>query len=328
MSLSNRIKTLLLDSTQLPQEIVIGLADPRSEIELQLDGVAADCSIACVAPFIVCVAFRDPATPPRRAVLKLRDRENHTLGALYLRYTSSIAPSSIVPAFALYRVFRAGNFCLPLPRRLPHYLFDAWSHLRRANPDFPMTLLEQRAMAVSFIRPHPIYLASVGDETRGNMFPLNLLSELGQDYVSLAIRDRRLASDLVERAGCLAISGVPVSQCPIAYQLAANHKKEFVEWRQLPFAITPSPSLSIPRPAFATNLRELRIEQVHRLGSHRFFLARIVTRETYNNQPQACVIHGSYQYSRLHGDPEKLRISLAEDRIHKGMSQAHISPPA
>jgi hypothetical protein len=316
MSLSNRIKTLLLGSTHLPEEIVVGLPDPQSEIELQLNGVAVNCSTACVAPFTVCVGSGDATPPPARAVLKLRDGDHQTLGALHLR-----AVSSILPSFVLYRVVRAGNFCLPLPRRLPHYLFDAWSNLRRADPDFPLTLVNKRAMAVSFIRPHPIHLASIGGETRGNIFPLNLLSELGHNYIGFAIRDSRLASDLVERAGCLALSGVPISQCPVAYQLAANHKKEFIEWRQLSFAMTVSPLLSIPRPAFATNLRELKVEQVHRLGSHRFFLARIVTRETYNHQPQACVIHGSYQYRRLHGDVEKLRASLAENRIHKGFSQ-------
>ena len=82
----------------------------------------------------------------------------------------------------------------------------------------------------------------MGDEGRGNIFPLNLLFELGQNYVGFAIRDRRLSSDLVERAGRMALSGVPLSQCPIAYQLAANHKKESIDWGQLPFATAASPA--------------------------------------------------------------------------------------
>ena len=180
-----------------------------------------------------------------------------------------------------------------------------------------MTLLEERAACVTFIRPHFLYLASLGDPSAGNMFPMNLVGELAGGHIGFALREQRAAAHLVERAGRIALSGVPLEQCPFVFRLAVNHRKERIDWDELPFATKPSSTCGIPIPAFATRVRELSVEAVRQIGSHRFFVGKIISDETHRREQQACVIHGFYQHWRLRGQPKELAASVAEDRVHK-----------
>jgi hypothetical protein len=199
-----------------------------------------------------------------------------------------------------------------------HYALQAYAQWRRNDPpDIRMNLREERAACVTFIKPHPLYLGSLGDRTCGNIFPMNLMGDLGGGYLGFALRELRLAAHLVERSGRLAISAVPLSWCSLPFQLAGNHKKESIDWSQLPFETRESASFRIPVPGFATRVRELRIENIHKLGSHRFFIARAVTDETRAGGLEACVVHGFYQFWRLQGDRAALRASVAEDAIRK-----------
>ena len=52
-------------------------------------------------------------------------------------------------------------------------------------------------------------------------------------------------------------------------------------------------------PLFACRVRELQVEQVHRLGYHTFFLARVVSDEQRARVPELCVAHGFFQDWRV-----------------------------
>jgi len=92
---------------------------------------------------------------------------------------------------------------------------------------------------------------------------------------------------------------VPMQQAPIAYILGPNHNVPTIDWRQLPFATRPSRIFKIPVPVFACRVRELRVEQVHRLGYHTFFLSRVLSDERFATVPELCVAHGFYQDWRV-----------------------------
>lgn len=79
------------------------------------------------------------------------------------------------------------------------------------------SLLEQRAAAVTFIRPHPLWLVSVGNRSSGNIFTMNLMEHLGNGYFGFALRHLRVAADLAERAGWIAVSGIPLTRCTLAF---------------------------------------------------------------------------------------------------------------
>ena len=173
---------------------------------------------------------------------------------------------------------------------------------------------------VTFIRPHPIVLVSVGDRENGNIFPMNLCGDLGNGYFGFALRTERVAGTLVKEAGRMALSSIPEAQGYLAYRMADNHTKRSIDWSQLPFGTKTSKALRIPVPAFAQTVREMEIETSVAVGSHRFFLARIIEEEKFGEGLVFCSIHGFYQFWRLnereHRDSELAR-ALAGDALHK-----------
>jgi hypothetical protein len=180
-----------------------------------------------------------------------------------------------------------------------------------------MTSREIRASQVAFIRPHPLMLGSVLGEAGGNIFPMNLMGDLGGGHFAFALKDSRRAAHLVERAGCIALSNVPLSLCSIAFKLAINHTKESIDWTQIPFALSVSRAFRIRVPASAPRVREMKVDQVHKIGSHTLFIARIVSDESHFDEPQIHIVHGFYQHWRFRGDKAKLRSSLLEDSLNK-----------
>ena len=322
------IKNLAFGDTLLPQEFTIGLTEPQSEVSVWLHGmgmprdVTARHTTACTAPLTICVASDDwqglDEKDLRKVSLKFCERGGYerVLGEIRLNFNTVISIGDL--SFILFGVRGSTNYCLPKARLWAHYLLHAYSQLRRTDPpDMKMTLLEQRAASVTFIRPHPLSLVSVGDKKNGNIFPMNLMGELGNGYFGFALRERRLAAPLVESGGRIAISGVPLAQCSLPFRLAGNHKKQSIDWNELPFETKPSVTFGIPVPSFATRVREMRIEKVHKIGGHRFFIARIISDETYMTGPRACVVHGFYQFWRLRGDRATLRASVVEDSMNK-----------
>ena len=118
------------------------------------------------------------------------------------------------------------------------------------------------------------------------------------------------------------VSSVPIAQGPVAFQLAANHKRDSVDWEQLPFEKTRSTKFGIPVPVFALRVREMEIETIQRIGSHTLFIARVVRDEERAPGEELCVIHGFYQHWRLRQRKIDLESSLVVDDIHKGLCGA------
>jgi hypothetical protein len=64
-------------------------------------------------------------------------------------------------------------------------------------------------------------------------------------------------------------------------------------------------------------VRELELEKVHSIGSHSFFVARILGDTVFSTEPSLCVIHGYYQTWRLGGRAAEMKAALLEDRLNK-----------
>lgn len=327
---SGAIKNLVFGDTLLPQEFTVGMVEPQAEITVWLHGMGSPVDVthrhstACSDPFTLCVAFDEGQTPDHRSLRHLslkfceRDGRKRVLGEIGLRQTATI--SVLGSELLLFEARSAANYCLPRILLYAHYLFHAYSQWRRVNTSgMKMSFLDRRAAMVTFIRPHPVSLVSVVGESGGNIFPMNIMGDLGNGRFAFALKDSRRAAHLVERAGHIALSSVPLSQAPLAYQLAANHFKQSIVWDQLPFATKMSTAFSIPVPAFTQRVREMEIEKVHRIGSHTFFVARIIRDERLTVGAELCVIHGFYQSWRLRGRSTELETSLVEDSSNKGL---------
>lgn len=322
------LKRIVYGDSSIPQEFTIALKQPQAEIAVYFEccGTSVDVTdrhtMACCAPFIIAVsidsALGSVALKAGEASLLFRQRmyPHRVLGVIRLAPGENVALDH--STLILFKVVGSTNYCLPKLRLWAHYLPEAVSNWRKlATFDVKMTHREIRASQVAFIRPHPLMLGSLNDRAGGNIFPMNLMGDLGNGQFAFALKDSRRAAHLVERTGCLALSNVPLPLCSVAFQLAANHKREAADWNQLPFALHRSRELEIPVPTCAPRVRELKVDQVHRIGSHTLFIARILSDDWRSDEPPVHIIHGFYQHWRLKGDKSQLKSSVIEDALNK-----------
>ena len=324
------IRGLIFGDTLVPQAFTIGLADPQMEIAVWLYGMGTPIdvtnrhSMACADPFTVCIAFDEEQkiTEDNLRGLSLRfcerDGERRLLGQINLNGKKTSAISANGLQIILFEARSSTNYCLPKTRIWAHYLLHRYSLWRKVDSaGVKMSFLERRAVMVMFIRPHPVVLVSLDGDAGGNIFPMNIMGDLQHNYFAFALKNSRLAARLVERSSQVALSDVPLAQTPLAYRLGANHGKSSIDWDRLPFATKLSAQFKFRVPAFTHRVREMQIETIRNLGSHTFFVARIVHDERSADSVGLCIVHGFYQAWRLKGHREELKASLANDLFNK-----------
>ena len=331
MSVLHQMRTAIKDGifgeTILPEEFATGIPDPQQEISVMLEGMAAPIDVtfrhstACSDPFLLAIAFDEGQLPSeqdlRRLSLKFyaRRRERPLLGDIRLDWRETLTVSG--GSLMLFAPSSARNRCLP---RLSCYAHHSLHLLRqwKSGPASGMTMsfLERRGAMVLFIRPHPTVLVSAIDELGGNIFPMNIMGHSAPHVSGLpyATTDSQAGWS---NAGRLVISNVPVRHASLAYALARNHTKASAEWDNLPFVTKPSPMFHFPIPEFALRVRELELEKVHKIGSHSFFVARMLSDTVFSTRPSLCVVHGYYETWRVGGRAAEMKAALREDLLNK-----------
>lgn len=299
----------------LPQFCNIESRDPQSEISVWLHGMDAPRDVtfnnAAVAarPFTIGIALEDNSQAPlaHQARLSLRfheRRENQLLGEIGLR------PKEVIPIggerLCLFEAGSYRNYCLPraqLWRRYLHYSYDRWRSRRRSGPsDIPMVAHDVHSLFVFYICPRPVFLISVMDGTRGNLFPMDLVGPVGTQHFSLALHSSAPAA-LMERSRRIALCSIPAEQTAAAIALGKNHKKTYADWDHLPFATTNSAAFGLPVPKFSLRVREMHIEEVRPVGSHTLFLAKTIEDQRWADGLQMFQVHGFYQAWKQQGRP-------------------------
>lgn len=326
MSWKKRIRKLVKKAVFgrdfLPQRFFLAQTEPQNEVAVWLHGTGEPVDVtrrhcqACAVPFMLCIGFPRGEGPreEQRAQLKLqfceRDGRQRLLGEIGLRVVQTLESGD--SEFFLFRSKSAANYCLPRVKfwlnTLRHAHFE-WKHGKRIQ----MSGAERRAMAVMFICPRPVSLVSVATADRGNLFPLNVMGDVADGYFAFCLKSGMLPAQFVEETRRVVLSSVPMAQAQLAYRLGPNHNRPTLDWQQLPFSTTPSQTFRIPVPEFACRVREMEVEQIHRLGHHTFFLARAVSDEVRATTPELCVVHGFYQSWRTRQRGVDWSISDAED---------------
>ena len=312
------LKRIILGNTDLPQQCTVAMSDPQSEVEVWLHGLGSGVNvteshmIACAAPSMIAIGSAGARQPRIElgtgALLKFHERGGNTLlGQLVLQNSDVVRTGG--GDIHLFEVKSCNNYCQPRLRLLGHALFQAWLRARGdKQTDVEMTGRAAKAMTVLFSCPRPVVLVSLALGDRGSIFPMNLMGPLGNGYFACALNSRRQAAPLVERAGRFAISSIPFDHAATSRKLGKNHRRESVDWNELPFPVTPSAALGIPVPAFASRVREMEVEVVRKLGSHTLFVARIIRDERWSDGPQFFMTHGLYEAWRRKGERAALPI--------------------
>jgi flavin reductase (DIM6/NTAB) family NADH-FMN oxidoreductase RutF len=312
------IKKWLLGDKTLPQQVTVALREPQDEIAVWFHGrgsprdVTSFHSIACASPFTICVSFSSEEGLHRECdgsgtSLELRERRGaqRVLGTIGLRYCMAMTTGAT--CLGLFRVRDCVNYCMPRVHFWAHYFQQVyWGWRDRKIPNVRMSMLDAHAMMIMFICPRPVFLVTTMDQQTSNLFPMNLMGRVGASHFSLALNSERLASQSVKGAVRVALSSIPYEKAHIARQLGKQHLRSDVDWSQLPFQAISSSFLELPIPEFALRVIELEIETVKELGSHTFFVGRILREQVFREDEGFFMIHGIYQGVRvrgLNGDP-------------------------
>jgi flavin reductase (DIM6/NTAB) family NADH-FMN oxidoreductase RutF len=328
------IKVAMVGETVLPEEFATGIPDPQREIAVMLLGMGEPIDVtfrhstACSAPFLFAIEFDEGRSPTMQELSRLslnffeREGKRDLLGSIRLRWREKVSVAR--GELHLFAPHSVSNHCLSRLSLWAHYSM----HLRgqwksRSTSRMTMSFLERRAAMVSFIRPHPTVLVSVSSALGINMFPMNIMGSLSPDRFGFALRSDRLAGQMVESTRRLVLSNVPVRHASLAYGLAPNHTKAFIHQDELPFSTVFSPMFQYPVPEFAVRVREMELETVQKIGSHNFFVARILRDTAMSDEPSLCVIHGYYETRRLKGHAAEMKSALLEDYLNKHGEVSH-----
>jgi flavin reductase (DIM6/NTAB) family NADH-FMN oxidoreductase RutF len=335
MSLKKNLRQLMKKAVfggeRLPNRFFLAQTEPQQEVVVWLLGAGEPINVtkrhcqASALPFTICIEFARGQAPGEsvRSRLKLRLSENggaqRVLSEIDLDYQETLACGE--SEFLLFHSERSVNHCLPRRRLWSHHLWNSYV-TRKAKIRVPAG--QARAMAALFCCPRPVSLFSVSDqEGNGNIYPLNVMGDLNQNYFGFCLKHNYLPEKFVQQTRRVVLSSVPMKQAPIAYLLGPNHNRPTIDWNQLPFTTRPSRILKIPVPVFACRVRELQVERVQRLGYHTFFLARVLSDERLAQVPELCVAHGFYEDWRVkHLGVDKLQADAEDLYVRSPISRA------
>lgn len=309
----------------IPQFCTVGLKDPQSEVRVWLRGLGAPLDvtnrnvIAAARPFTMGIGLKhipDEATIKRAPLfLDFSDccGDTRSLGEIQLSYAETIRIGDGM--LCLFRASRSTNRCLPRSVVWRRYLDFARQQRRVAKgptpPETPMIISELFALSTFYICPRPAVLVSVVDGNAANLFPMDLIGPVGGQHFTLALHGTSTAVPLMERSCRVALSGVPVEQISIAYALGRNHKKTNFRWDQVAFDLTTSPAFGLPIPEFALSVKELEIEEVRVMGSHKLFICRTVAAQVRSQDLQLSFVQGFYHARRQMTQPLVLATRVA-----------------
>jgi flavin reductase (DIM6/NTAB) family NADH-FMN oxidoreductase RutF len=301
----------------IPQFCTVGLKYPQSEVRVWLRGLGSPLDvtdtnvIVAARPFTVGIGLEripDAATIERAHLfMNFSDHsgDNRWLGEIRLSYAETIRIGD--RALCLFRGSRSTNRCLPRSVVWRRYLDFARRQRRIAKgptpPETRMIIRELFALSTFYICPRPVVLVSVVDGNAGNIFPMDLIGPIGGQHFTLALHATSTAVSLMERSRRVALSGVPVEQISIAYALGQNHKKTDFCWNQISFDLTTSPAFGLPIPEFALSVKEMEIEEVRAMGSHKLFICRTEVNHLRSHGLQLSFVQGFYHARRQQTQP-------------------------
>jgi flavin reductase (DIM6/NTAB) family NADH-FMN oxidoreductase RutF len=266
----------------LPQWSPVAMAPPQTLVTatLRRNGesadVTADHTVASLRPLTIATSVDAGASPE----LEYRDSTTgKLLGTLRLARTRPVAAADT--SFVLYDVVAGEHRCLRWPRRSWNAWLQNRAMLKNRSPHNPgMEPVAAQQLMIAYLCPRPVVLVSVETAWHRNIFPMDLIGPLRRSgFFSLALRSTNVSAPMMRDVRRVALSGAPAHLKATVYQLAVHHKQPLDDWNALPFPVRPSRAFGIPVVAEAPRLQELAIVHSQEIGSHTFFLGRVVSDE-------------------------------------------------
>jgi flavin reductase (DIM6/NTAB) family NADH-FMN oxidoreductase RutF len=293
-------QTLRAWTRPLPQWSPIGLPDPGEcgslvRVTLKSHGLERDVTdnhaVVSLDPLLLAVGGREIASAAD-ARLDFSDRAS---GALLGWLELDAAPSPFAgPGPRVYAVRAGGHRCVDWPTR-------AWQRLlqppRARVTGFRMSAAAQRHLAIVYLLPRPVFYVSVDDGDGSNLFPMDLIGTVGAG-LSLALRRTSPSVTTMRRSLRVALGDVAVGDRALAYGLGEHHREARIDWARLPVPMVDSEKFGLRLPVCSLRIRECRIEQVADMGSHCWFLCRVVSEHLLGTGPRLCHTSGIHSHYR------------------------------
>ena len=278
----------------IPQWAPIGLQQEQRLIDVSLRAagdpldIDANHVIVSLAPLTIAIGSAEISRGEIGFVDRLSGRE---LGTLRIRRAASAAHT---PEISFLEVDGGRHSCLPVGLRSWQRLLQArWRH----DGGFQMSNSAAQQLMLFYLRPRPVVLVSVDDGVNDNLFPMDLIGTL-EDRFTLALRTTSPSVATMRASRRVVLSDIALRLQHTVYGLGRHHRLARIDWNSLPFAIVRSPEFGLRVPAEAQRLRECSIESWQEVGSHSFFVCRVVTDRTLGNEPRlhhTCGIHRVYR---------------------------------
>ncbi len=292
----------------LPQWSAIALHQPQDAVQIRMCSARSDVDVtraavvAALRPLTLAIGLGEqPLSAPENLSetrLQLVDLESgQEVGTLYLQHVRNW--ESCGARIGLFSVRRGAQRCV----RWPYRPWNHWLQNRamRKNTDphnFHMPPEAVQQQMIFYICPRPVVLVSVDDGQHSNLFPMDLIGPVSADHFTLALRSTSQSIPTMKSARKVALTDVAARDYKIAYKLGAHHKNVKVAWDQLPFGIRRSRNFGLPCPQSALRIREAEILDFDTIGSHTFFLTRIVSDEGAGEDLRFFHTSGIYQHFR------------------------------
>jgi flavin reductase (DIM6/NTAB) family NADH-FMN oxidoreductase RutF len=291
----------------LPQWSAIALREPQEVVEVRMFtpggefDVTRSSVVASLRPFTVAIGLDEHILSTKEGSepeIRFMDLEfRRTLAVLQLRHVRN--QSTAAATIGLFEIRHGTQHCV----RWPYRHWNRWQQNRaiRKNIDpnnFSMPPEAVQHMMMFYICPRPVVLVSVDDGHHSNVFPMDLIGSISPNLFTLALRSTSQSIATMKSARRVALSDIAAQDRAIAYQLGAHHKNVKIDWSRLPFGIERSAAYSLPCPDIALRVRELDILSFECIGSHTFFVTRVVSERSIRESARLFHTSGIYQHFR------------------------------
>jgi flavin reductase (DIM6/NTAB) family NADH-FMN oxidoreductase RutF len=277
----------------------IGLDAPQSLIDVSLESggrqhdVTGRQVVLSLVPLVIGIG--DAPDVGTRGELVFRDRANgRPLGTLQLDALGKLGAAQ--GTLACFAVDSSEHACLPAPLR-------AWQRFlqarRGAAPGFAMHPRDVQHLLVFYICPRPVFLVSVADAAHENLFPMDLVGEVGGGLFTLALRNTSPSIETLRNSRRAALADVPLQRRALAYSLGKHHHVARIDWSALPGATVRSARHGLTVPADSPRIRDVDILEVHTQGSHTVFVCKVM-HEEQRAQPGAEAAAHLFHTSGIH----------------------------
>jgi flavin reductase (DIM6/NTAB) family NADH-FMN oxidoreductase RutF len=302
----SRIRELLKPTTVWRP---VALNDPQDVIVVRFvsDEVALDVTscnaIASLKPLSVAIGCEKRSGLPDNGTMEFWDKVSGELLGSLLLTRIKIAPISRTEIFA---VDSGHHRCVPALRRTWEAIVrHATERKRSADPyNFAMSKGAAARLMIFYICPRPVFLVTVGEQDRCNIFPMDLVGPTSEELFTLALRSSNRSIGAMKSSRQVALSGVRARDKGVAYALGAQHGSDSVDLSALPFSTQASRLFGLPVSSIATRIMEFEIKDIAEIGTHTFFVCKQVSDEHLCKEGQLFHTTGFHErFQKVRGRP-------------------------